>query len=97
MFYRWQGDTLLLFCHLQPKAAREEFAGIHGERLKIRIKAPPVDGKANTALVQFLAKQFAVPKSRVQIQNGDSSRQKTVAITDPGQLPDELEIQAAAS
>jgi uncharacterized protein (TIGR00251 family) len=64
-FYRWQNGDLLLFCHLQPQASRDEFAGtiagsadIHVERLKIRITAPPVDGRANIQLIAFLAKQF---------------------------------------
>ena len=38
-FYRWQDNTLLLFCHIQPGASRDEFAGLHGERLKIRLRA----------------------------------------------------------
>ena len=66
-FYHWQGEDLLLDCHLQPGAKRAEFAGQHGERLKIRISAPPVDGKANDALIRFLADAFAV--SRQQAQN----------------------------
>ena len=92
MFYRWKDGVLELFCHLQPKASRDEFAGLHGERLKVRIKAAPIDGKANAALIKFLAKQFAVPKSQVEIVSGDSSRQKTVAILEPKQLPDALAI-----
>lgn len=95
MFYRWQDGTLLINCHLQPKASRSEFAGQHGERLKVRIAAPPVDGKANKALVKFLAKQFGVPGTRVELVSGESSRQKTVAIIEPTQLPDSLGIEPA--
>lgn len=40
-WYRWSGDDLILDCHLQPKASRDEFAGLHGDRLKIRLTAPP--------------------------------------------------------
>lgn len=97
MFYRWQRQTLLLYCHLQPKASREEFAGLYGERLKIRLRAQPVDGKANAALIAFIAKQFSVPKSRVQLLSGDSQRQKTLAIDQPQRLPPELEILPAGS
>ena len=97
MFYRWQQGSLQLFCHLQTKASRSEFAGIHGQRLKIRIQAPPVDGKANAALIEFLAAQFAVPKSRVQISSGSTNRLKTLIIVDPQQLPAGLNIQVGDS
>ena len=93
-FWRWQGDTLLLALHLQPGASRNEFVGAHAERFKIRIAAPAVDGKANTQLIAFLADAFAVPKMQVVIERGDSSRQKTVRIEDPRQLPPELGIAA---
>ncbi len=62
-YFRWDGEDLLLECHLQPKASRDEFAGLHGDRLKIRLTAPPVDGKANAHLLAFLASVFAVSKS----------------------------------
>jgi uncharacterized protein (TIGR00251 family) len=91
-YHRWQGDDLLLFCHLQPKASADGFAGEHGDRLKIRITAPPVDGKANSHLLRFLAEQFGVPASHVTLQNGESSRQKTVLIRAPRQLPPALAL-----
>ena len=91
-FYRWQGEDLLLFCHLQPKAADDGFAGLHGERIKIRIKAPPVDGKANAYLLKFLASQFGVEPAQVTLQSGESARQKTVLIRRPAQLPATLAI-----
>jgi uncharacterized protein (TIGR00251 family) len=97
MFYRWQGDTLWLSCHLQPGASKDEFAGLHGERLKIRISAPPVDGKANAHLIGFLAKAFGVAKSAVAIERGDTGRQKTVSIRAPVTLPGELGIVPPAS
>lgn len=96
-FYRWQNGDLMLFCHLQPQSSRDEFAGTLaaesiGERLKIRITAPPLEGRANTHLMAFLAKQFGVPKRAVAITSGDSSRQKTVRIEQPTKLPPELSI-----
>ena len=91
-FYRWQDGDLMLFCHLQPKATDDRFAGLHGERLKIRIKAPPVDGKANAYLLKFLAGAFAVPAAQVELLAGDSARQKTVLIRAPKTLPAELDI-----
>jgi len=96
-FYRWQDDTLWLSCHLQPNASKDEFAGLHGERLKIRITAPPVDGKANAHLIGFLAKAFGVPKQSVTIERGDSGRQKTVSIQSPVTLPAELAISRPSS
>lgn len=91
-WYRWQQDSLLLYCHLQPGASKSEFAGLHGERLKIRIKAPPVDGKANKALIRFIAEAFAVPAAGVEISSGAGSRQKTLIISQPAHLPEQLDI-----
>ncbi|QIB50587.1 DUF167 family protein [Pseudomonas sp. OIL-1] len=91
-FYSWRDDSLILDCHLQPGARAVGFAGLHGERLKIRISAPPVDGKANEMLLKFLATAFAVPRQRVSLLSGQQSRQKRVAIEAPGVLPPELKI-----
>ena len=74
------GRTLILELHVQPGAARSEFAGKHGERLKVRLAARAVDGKANQALIEFLAEHFHVAKSRVRIASGLKSRQKRVII-----------------
>jgi len=93
-FYRWDGEDLILDCHLQPKASCDEFAGLHGERLKIRLSAPPVDGKANAKLLAFLADAFAVSKSQVSLESGQQSRQKRVRIKQPRQLPAVLELTA---
>ncbi|MFZ3204399.1 MAG: DUF167 domain-containing protein [Pseudomonas sp.] len=93
-FYRWDGEDLILECHLQPKASCDEFAGLHGERLKIRLTAPPVDGKANAKLLAFLADAFAVSKSQVSLESGQQSRQKRVRIKQPRQLPAVLELTA---
>jgi len=71
---------LILELHVQPGAARSEFAGKHGERLKVRLAARAVDGKANQELIEFLAEHFGVPKSRVRIQSGLKSRRKRVLI-----------------
>jgi uncharacterized protein (TIGR00251 family) len=91
-YFRWDGQDLILDCHLQPKASRDEFAGLHGERLKIRLTAPPVDGKANAHLMAFLAQVFAVSKSQVSLESGLQSRQKRVRIKQPKNLPAELNL-----
>jgi len=86
-YARLDGDDLILLCHIQPGAKRSELAGEHGDRLKIRLQAPPVDGKANTALIRFLSKLFAVPRNAIEIESGDLSRQKRVRIRNPVQWP----------
>lgn len=96
-FYEWRGTDLLLFCHLQPQASRDEFVGVvaappRGERLKIRIKAPPVEGRANERLIAFLAHEFGVARRSVRIDSGAGARQKTVLIESPASLPAQLAI-----
>jgi uncharacterized protein (TIGR00251 family) len=66
--------------HVQPRASRSEVVGLHGEALKVRLHAPPVDGAANEALVQLLADQLGVPRRAVRIVAGGTSRAKTVEI-----------------
>ena len=91
-WYRWQGDTLILSVRVQPKASSDELIGPcddgqGGESLKIRITAPPVDGKANAHLIKFLAKAFGVAKSRVSVLAGETSRNKRLHIIAPTNLP----------
>jgi uncharacterized protein (TIGR00251 family) len=71
---------LILELHVQPGAARSEFAGEHGSRLKVRLAARAVDGKANAELIAFLAAHYGVPKRSVRILAGLRSRQKRVEI-----------------
>ncbi|HYX67227.1 MAG TPA: DUF167 domain-containing protein [Burkholderiales bacterium] len=71
---------MILELYVQPGAARSEFAGEHGGRLKLRLAAPPVEGKANAALIEFLAEYFNVPKRDVRITAGLKSRRKRVLI-----------------
>ncbi|HZE61817.1 MAG TPA: DUF167 domain-containing protein [Burkholderiales bacterium] len=71
---------MILELHVQPGAKRSEFAGRHGERIKIRLAARAADNKANEALVEFLAGHYRVPKSSVRIAAGLKSRQKRVVI-----------------
>jgi uncharacterized protein (TIGR00251 family) len=65
---------------IQPRASRTELAGIHGDALKIRLAAPPVDGEANDELVRFLAKLLGVPKRAVTIVAGATGRRKRVRV-----------------
>lgn len=87
-YYQWQGERLVLQLRVQPRASRDEIVGPHGEEaLKIRITAPPVEGKANAHLIRFLAKAFGVSRSQVSLLGGDSSRSKRIAIESPTKLP----------
>lgn len=92
-WYQWQGDDLILDCRLQPKAATDEFVGEHDGQLKIRITAPPVDGKANAHLVKFLAKSFGVTQRQVEIERGETGRSKRIRIRAPSKFPATLQIQ----
>ena len=71
---------MILELHVQPGASRSEFAGRHGERIKIRLAAPAADGKANEALIEFLAAHYRVPRRSVRIVSGLRSRRKRVEI-----------------
>ena len=73
-----KGVTLRL--HIQPGAKKTEVAGLHGEALKIRLAAPPVDGKANACLIAFLSDQLGVAKASISLVSGDTSRAKRVRI-----------------
>jgi len=64
--------------HIQPGASNSEIAGLHGDAIKIRIQARPVDGAANIALTEFVATCLGVPRKAVKILRGEKSRQKTV-------------------
>lgn len=85
-FYRWQGEDLILFVRLQPRASRNEIIAEQDGRLKIRLTAPPVEGKANSALCKFLAKTFGVANRHVSLETGDSHRDKRLRIHAPSCL-----------
>lgn len=81
-WFRLAGDgRITLTLHIQPGAKKTEFAGLHGDALKIRLAAPPVDGKANEALVRFLADVLDLPKSAVILKSGQTSRRKVLEVT----------------
>ena len=88
LWLREEVDAIVLALHVQPGAKRTEAAGTHGDSLKIRLAAPPVDGKANAELVRFLADAFDVPQRQVTIVRGETSRQKSVRIDAPAARPD---------
>lgn len=80
---RWLEPTatgLRLRIHAQPGAKRSETAGWHGESLKIRLHAPPVEGKANDELIRFLAKLLGCRRQQITLVSGETSREKVVVI-----------------
>ncbi len=85
-WYRWQDQDLLLQLRIQPRASRDGFGEIVDNAIKLRITAPPVDGKANSHLIAWLARQFGVAKSLVSIESGEHSRHKRVRISNPRKL-----------
>jgi hypothetical protein len=90
-----RGVTLTL--HIQPGAKKTEVAGEHGEALKIRLHAPPVEGQANALLIAFLAQRLGVPKAAVTLISGATSRAKRVRVAgvDAGQVRQALLINSA--
>jgi uncharacterized protein (TIGR00251 family) len=74
------GGRVRFSVRVQPRASRNEVAGLYGEALRVRLTAPPVDGAANTELVVFLSEIFAVARRSVKILSGESSRSKIVEI-----------------
>jgi uncharacterized protein len=68
--------------YVQPRASRTEVAGLHGDAVKLRVAAPPVDGEANAEVRRFLAKVLGVPQAKVQIVSGETGRRKVVEVAD---------------
>lgn len=73
-------NSITINLQIQPKSSRDEIAGIYDGRLKIKLTAPPVDGKANKSLISFIAKALGVPISGVEIIKGKTSRLKTLRV-----------------
>lgn len=89
-WYRRNGETLTLTLHVQPGAKRSEIVGLHGGALKIKLSAPPIEGRANGALLKFIAGLFAVPLRNTELKQGGQSRHKVVAVTGSQVDPESL-------
>lgn len=85
---REEAGALVLTVHVQPGARRSEVAGVHGDAIKVRLAAPPIEGRANDELVRFLAQAFGVAQRQVAIVRGETSRGKVVRIGAPTRRPD---------
>jgi uncharacterized protein (TIGR00251 family) len=83
-------DGWLLAVHARPGAKRTEVAGLHGEALKLRVAAPPVENRANDELAAFVAEALGVPKGKVRVVKGGASRKKTVLVAAPQADPARL-------
>lgn len=77
---------VILNLHIQPGAKKTEVVGPHGDALKIRLAAPPVDGKANAALIDFIAEKLGVGKATVRLVSGQTSRTKRLYISGKSDL-----------
>ncbi len=98
-WYRWDGEDLELRVRVQPRAPRDVFErpDPSGEYYRIRLKAPPVEGKGNEALRRFIADAFGVTLSQVRILSGVQARYKRLLIERPRQIPPTLAITAHAT
>lgn len=77
-----EGSDVVLSLHVQPGAKTNEICGLHGEALKIRLAAPPIDGRANACLIEFLADRLGAAKNRVELVGGAGARAKRVRVHD---------------
>jgi uncharacterized protein (TIGR00251 family) len=91
-WFRWCGDDLELALRVQPRAPKDAFLEPQGDYLRVAIKAPPVEGKANLALRRFIADAFGVSLARVDLIGGEQARYKRVRIRAPERLPPALQV-----
>ena len=81
LFCREKGERLTITVHVQPRARKSEIVGVHGDVLKVKVAAPPVDGAANDELILLFSKFFGIARSRVQIFRGGTSRHKVIEVS----------------
>ena len=93
---RRDGADWLLEVRVQPRASRTGFAGLLGERLRVRLTAPPVDGRANAALVEFVADACGLPRARVTLERGVTGRDKCLRLHGMDGIPAALQSALAA-
>lgn len=78
--FRQTSEGIELVLHVLPNAPKSQIVGLHGERLKIKIKAPPVEGKANEEIVQFFSTVLGIPKKQIDFRRGERSKSKTLLV-----------------
>lgn len=79
-WFERKGEQLILSLYVQPGAKRSEVSGLHGDALKIRLAAPALEGRANKALLDFIAELFERPASQIELKRGEKSRFKQVIV-----------------
>ena len=90
--YQEKPDGLTVYVRVQPRASRNQLEGVVGDRLRIRLTAPPLEGEANKACAAYLAEVLGVPKSRVTLVAGQKSREKALFVAgEPADLVQRLE------
>jgi len=82
-YFEEKEGFLILNIRVVPRASRNEIAGVQGDALKVRIQAPPLDGKANAYLIKFLSKHWKIPRSNIEILSGETGRNKRLRINRP--------------
>ncbi len=90
-WFRRDGPDLVLQVQVQPRAGTDAIAGVLGDRLKVRLTAPPVEGRANEYLMTYLAKVFGVPRRQVALERGKTAKRKQIRIRSPQKLPENLD------
>lgn len=85
---RVRGDAVRFRVRVVPRASRTRAAGVHDGALRVRLAAPPVDGKANATLVRFVSRALGVPRSGVRIVGGETGRSKVLEVAAPAELVD---------
>jgi len=79
MVYEIKNDKVYINIKVQPNSSQNKIAGLYGDSIKINIKAPAVEGKANKELIKFISKTFKVPKSEIEIK-GETSKKKQIIL-----------------
>lgn len=80
MMFHESRDGITFDVKVIPRAKRDEIVGVEGDAVKIRLNAPPVEGRANDALVKFLAEVLRIPRAQIEIVRGETSRHKVVRV-----------------
>ena len=91
-WYRWEGALLQLQLRIIPRAKKTAFGTRRGERWIVRIKSPPVEGKANIELEKFLADSVGCQRNAITLRQGETSRDKLIEIDGPSKIPSKLPI-----
>jgi uncharacterized protein (TIGR00251 family) len=79
-FYTETAEGTVINVRAQPRSSRAGIDGLIGDAVKVRIRSAPVDGKANKELVETLADEFGIPKSRVEFKSGETSKSKRILL-----------------